>query len=268
MKEKDSIGTRMKSFYEERFKYHLMRRTPVIVRCDGKSFHNFCRRFKKPYDELLNHTLNNVLLYLCKNVQGAKFGSRHSDEMSILLTDYDTINTDAYFDYEVQKICSITAAMASVEFCKQLEMNTPFIEDVGLQEIITRKEDWPVFDSRCFNVPESEIANYFYWRLLDCKRCSIAMLAQSKFSHKELHGVSSNRQQEMLFQKCGINWNDIPQGQKSGFVCVREMKEKPAGEGCKPVMRHVWSIYEGPKTKEELDNVIANSCSCWFDESF
>jgi tRNA(His) guanylyltransferase len=87
-------------------------------------------------------------------------------------------------------------------------------------------ENWPMFDYRCFNLPRHEIENYFYWRQKDALRNSINMLAQSKFSHKELNGVSCNQKQEMLFQKFGINWNDLDQEQKTGCMCLKEEVEK------------------------------------------
>lgn len=46
----DSMGTRMKEYYEAVPKTKLMRRTPVAIRIDGKSFHTFTRGFQKPFD--------------------------------------------------------------------------------------------------------------------------------------------------------------------------------------------------------------------------
>ena len=111
---------RMKSFYEKRDVTYLTRRVPVIVRVDGKCFSSFCKRFQKPYDEFLNRSLNAVMYKLCSDIQGCKFAERHSDEISLLLTDYDSIDTDCYFDYKVQKICSVVAGVATAEFCRQL----------------------------------------------------------------------------------------------------------------------------------------------------
>jgi tRNA(His) 5'-end guanylyltransferase len=217
----DSLGDRMKDFYEGRSKTFLARRTPVIIRIDGKAFHTFCKRFERPYDHFLNTALNKVALHLCQNIQSVKFAERHFDEISLLLTDYDNFQTDAYFDYNVQKICSVAASMATAEFCRQLAKtsfkprhNGDWID----KEYIGWEESWPCFDARCFNIPEAEVENYFWWRMLDGTRNSISMQAQSKFSHRELQGKNSNDMQEMLFQEHGINWGNLPQGQKVGFV--------------------------------------------------
>ena len=43
MNKKDSLGDRMKEFYENRSKLYLPRRVPVIIRLDGKAFHSFTK---------------------------------------------------------------------------------------------------------------------------------------------------------------------------------------------------------------------------------
>ena len=141
------LDKRMKENYENRAKTYLTRRIPVIVRVDGKSFHTFCKRFKKPYDNFLNDALAQVLKHLCENIQGAKIGERHSDELSILITDYDSLQTDAYFDYNTQKISSIVASMATAEFCRILAQ-WPYQGKTGeYREFqISWDEKWPTFE--------------------------------------------------------------------------------------------------------------------------
>lgn len=247
----NALGDRMKG-YEQDGK--LLNRIPVIIRIDGKAFHTFCKRFERPYDSILNDKLNKVMKVLCSEIQGAKFGERHSDEISILVTDYDRINTDAYFDYNIQKISSVTASIATAEFCKQLTLNACFPYD---KEYLNWEESWPNFDSRCFNIPENEISNYFWWRHLDATRNSIGMLARSKFSHKELHNKNTDQMQEMLFSKFGINWNDFPQEMKSGFICTREMHKLNNEKG--EFTRKKWVIKPSPRTIDELRSEIESS---------
>ena len=108
----DMLGQRMKNYYEAIPKTRLMRRTPVAIRIDGKAFHTFTRGFQKPFDEVLGNAMARTMEYLCQNIQGAVFGYTQSDEITILLQDYKKLTTDAWFDYEVQKMCSIAASMA------------------------------------------------------------------------------------------------------------------------------------------------------------
>lgn len=261
---KDDLGNRMKENYENRGKSFLINKIPVIIRVDGKSFHTFCKRFERPYDEFLNHSLNDVMKFLCENVQGVKLAQRHSDEISLLLTDYDSIGTDCWFDYNAQKMSSVAASLATSEFCKLLSLeNELFVDCSELAQrdcnTLSYGESWPCFDARCFNLPEHEIANYFWWRMLDAKRNSVSMVAQANFSHKELQGVSSNEMQEMLWQEKQINWAKLPQGQKIGFMCKREKREMEITKGPQKGQiceRSFWDILESPFNKTGLDEVI------------
>ena len=226
---KDSLGDRMKENYENRSKTYLVRRTPVIVRLDGKSFHTFTKGFKKPYDEIFHNAMNNTLKYLCENIQGCKFGYTQSDEITLLLMDDDTLTTDAFFDYNVQKVCSITASMATMAFNKFFNkfFNEIFIysidESKTYVDALSNKIGIAMFDSRCFNIPREEIENCFIWRQQDCTRNAIQMLGQTNFSHKELQGKSCNDIQDMLMLQKGINFNDMPTEFKRGVCCVKEI---------------------------------------------
>lgn len=243
------LDIRMKENYENRSKNFLTRRIPVIIRVDGKSFHTFCKRFSKPYDIVLNSTLNSVMQHLCKSIQGAKFAERHSDEISILVTDYDTITTDAFFDYNVQKICSVVASIATAEFCKELVERT----------IIKYNDNWPTFDCRCFNIPEEEIINYFWWRMGDAKRGSINMHAQANFSHKELQGLTCDQMQEKMWKEKGINWGKLSPDVKIGCISYKHhtLDTVPAGpRKGEEFMRSRWVINGSPSTRSELATII------------
>ena len=102
----DKIGNRFKEYYENRSKTYLMRRSNVIVRIDGCHFHNYCKGLQKPFDPTFIKTMQQTTKSLCENIQGCKIGYVESDEISLLLTDYDTLQTDAWFNYSVQKITS------------------------------------------------------------------------------------------------------------------------------------------------------------------
>ena len=112
----DELGKRMKEFYEARSRTYLPRRTPVAIRIDGKAFHTFTRGFQKPFDEVLGNSMVRTMEYLCKNIQGCVFGYTQSDEITLLLIDYKQLNSEAWFDYQTQKMCSIAASMATMAF--------------------------------------------------------------------------------------------------------------------------------------------------------
>ena len=236
-----NLAARMKEFYENVPKTNLMRRTPVIIRIDGKAFHTFTRGFKRPFDEVLIKTMQETTKYLCENIQGCVLGYTQSDEISLILIDYQKFETSAWFDYEVQKMCSIAASMATMAFNKFFERNIEnFIQDcatdyetqglcgedtVEFELCKTYKkalDKGAMFDARVFNIPKEEVTNYIYWRQLDASRNSIQMVGQANFNHKELHCKTCNNIQDMLMEQKDINWNDFPTYQKRGTCVIKE----------------------------------------------
>ncbi|KKM78057.1 hypothetical protein LCGC14_1363740 [marine sediment metagenome] len=213
MKE-NSIGNRMKENYEDRYRIKLTRRMPVIIRLDGKSFHTLTRYCRKPFDEDFSDCMTATASYLLKNIQGAKCAYKQSDEISILLTDFDRLTTDAWFDYNLQKMVSVSAGMASAFFTINWWSVIPSIRRTTISNAI--------FDSRVFNIPKEEVCNYFIWRQLDWFRNSLQMLARTHFSHKELNEKNTSDIHEMLYQK-GMNWADLEPVWKNGvFIWLDE----------------------------------------------
>lgn len=229
----DDLGVRMKTFYEQIPKTKLMRRCPVAIRIDGKAFHTFTRGFHKPFDEVLIKSMQETMKYLCENIQGCVIGYTQSDEITLILVDYKKLTSSAWFDYKVQKICSIAASMATMAFNKafvkevkkysfELSMGIHTDEERRLLDIYDKAIDkGAMFDARCFNIPKEEVTNLVYWRQLDASRNSIQMVGQANFSHKELHNKSCNDIQDMLMTQKGINWNDFPTYLKRGSCCVK-----------------------------------------------
>lgn len=233
MSVRDELGKRMKEFYEQIPKTKLLRRTPVAIRIDGKAFHTFTRGFKRPFDEILIKSMQETMKYLCEHIQGCVLGYTQSDEITLILVDYKNLNSSAWFDYEVQKMCSIAASMATMAFNKAFshevamqskKLYTEYLEDndtsyIEILEKAMRKG--AMFDARVFNIPKEEVTNLIYWRQLDATRNSIQMVGRANFSHKELHSKSCNEIQDMLMLQKGLNWNDLPTYQKRGSCCIK-----------------------------------------------
>ena len=222
-----NLANRMKE-YEKRNQYYLQKRTPVAIRVDGRSFHTFTKGFKRPFDNILMKAMQETAKYMCKNIQGAKIAYIQSDEITIILTDYDTLETDCWFNYRTDKLCSISASMATMAFNKyfMLAVNDycEYNSDATLEQrniYVSAAEKGAMFDARCFNIPKEEVTNLIYWRQLDAIRNSIQMAGQANFSHKELQNKSCNDIQDMLMTQKKINWNDLPTYQKRGSCCVR-----------------------------------------------
>ena len=241
----DSLGDRMKENYENRAKTYLVRRMPVIIRIDGKAFHTFTSGFQRPYDTIFHNAMNGTTKFLCENIQGCKIGYTQSDEITLLLTDYDTLTTAAWFDYGVQKICSVAASIATLAFNKAFAKafnewgsdNLPDWDLGGTNEPVDKslldlcgvyskaQERGAMFDARCFNIPIEEVNNCFIWRQQDATRNAIQMLGQCNFSHKELQNKSCNDIQDMLMLQKETNFNDFPTAFKRGVCCIKKQVE-------------------------------------------
>lgn len=252
---KDALGDRMKA-YEYITRSYLTRRVPVIIRLDGKAFHTFTRGMKKPFDDILTKTMQDTMKYLCENIQGCIVGYTQSDEITLVLTDYATIQTDAWFGYNIQKMTSIAASMATLAFNNAYRHNVNIMRDasnsVGYEKIkpYFDKQGYfktGLFDARVFSIPKEEVCNCLIWRQQDATRNSIEAVGQAFFSQRELHKKSCNEIQEMLWSKHNINWNDFPTENKRGSCCIKEVKETEMEDPRNPgkmitVSRRKWVV--------------------------
>ena len=226
-----SLGDRMKQ-YELVSKSRLIHRMPVILRLDGCHFHTFTKGFEKPFDEVIMHSMIGTMKYLCKNIQGCVFGYTQSDEISLILVDYKKLDSSAWYDNEVQKMCSVAASLCTLAFNRifreEVHKHVPkyFNENPKLLSAYNKAlETGAVFDCRAFNIPKEDVCNCIIWRQQDATRNSIQSLAQSVFSHKELHGLSCDKLQDKLFKERGINWNDLEDYKKRGTACYNRGEE-------------------------------------------
>jgi tRNA(His) guanylyltransferase len=213
--EKSSLGDRMKG-YEKVPSTQLMLRTPVIMRLDGKAFHSFTRGMDRPFDENLIQAMQETTRELVWSIEGCTLGYTQSDEITLLITDYKKLTTQAWFGYRVQKMVSVASSMCTAYF------NRILFDKYAISKGELFNKGPAFFDARVFNIPKEEVVNCFLWRQNDCTRNSIQMVGQANFSHKQLHKKSCEDIQEMLFQEKGINWNDFPTHQKRGTAVYKD----------------------------------------------
>lgn len=239
----DPLGDRMKA-YEFVTRSYLPRRTYTLVRVDGRAFHSFTRGMARPYDARLARSIDWVGKVLCTKIAGARLAYCQSDEVSVLLTDFQALNTEPFFSGNLQKICSTAAALATGAFLSRYPE--------------AMLDDFPTFDARVWTIPDPvEVENYFIWRQQDATRNSISMLGQAHFSHRELHQVSTADIQDKLVNEKGINWNDQEVGFKRGRTVVR-LPHTIEVDGVE-VSRNMWEVQEPPvftQDREYLSSLI------------
>lgn len=206
------LDTRMKEFYEFPTRYVLPRRTHTVIRLDGKNFHNFTKACTRPFDEDLLRAFDDTMMHLCQNIQGAQIGYTQSDEISILLTDFEKLNTEPWLGATIQKMTSISASMATAFF------NVSYQHPEG--QLAT-------FDSRVFTIPSAvEVENYFIWRQKDAIRNAINMVASEIFSPWHLHGLSTNDRQALLLRNADVDVTDLPLRQRRGSIAYKETRHE------------------------------------------
>lgn len=210
-----ALGDRMKR-YERVSKGFLTSKMPVIIRVDGKAFHTFTKHFEKPFSKDLMEAMDAAAYSLAQKMQGCVACYVQSDEATFLLTDWENHETQGWFNYNHQKIVSLSAAYMSVFFNNVIDV---FAEEDGNPRGMLPSA---VFDSRAFNVPREDVVNCFLWRMKDWHRNSIQMYARSVFSHKGLHGKTLTDIHDMLHEN-GMNWaTDLTPREKNGTLWLRQ----------------------------------------------
>jgi tRNA(His) guanylyltransferase len=244
----DELGDRIKGQYEDRTRVMLPRRTYTIIRLDGKAFHTLTRGFDRPFDSLLSSVMDAVTVKLCEQIQGVKLGYTQSDEISLLLTDFDSEQTCAWFDGNLQKMASVSASIATAEFNRLVHSlhgrgETKFMNKDGSIKI-------GLFDSRVFTIADViEVENYFIWRQNDASRNSVQMAARAVYSHKDLEGKGIPQLHELLHAK-GINWNNYTSGEKRGRCVVKESYSTKIANSEHSVARTRWITLDGKERGE------------------
>lgn len=207
----DSLGDRIKR-YEEAGKHRFAPRQPLLVRVDGRAFHTYTRRLDRPFDHDLMDAMEHAMRKVAADMQGFKLAYTQSDECTFLLTDFDRPETRGWFNYELNKVVSLSASLFTAHFDRWWSVH----------EDRERALNGPAaFDARAFTVLVEDVPNVFVWRQRDWERNSVAMLAQAHFSHKQLHGKKVPDMHEML-HGVGVNWARLSPREKNGTFLLRD----------------------------------------------
>lgn len=212
----DTLGDRIKRF-EDVTRISLTPRMPLIIRVDGKSFHTYTKGMQ-PFDLNLRDAFIDSARAVAAEMQGFEVSYHQSDEVSFLLTDYATHETDCWFDYTLQKVATITASVMTANFNKR-------IADIFEANHREAPKKLAYFDARAFNVPKEDVANAFLWRCKDWERNSLNMYCMQFFSAKQLHKKNSSDRHEML-HGVGRNWaKDIAPYFRNGSFILKDRVE-------------------------------------------
>ena len=214
-----NLGDRMK-LREHKTRIKVNADEPVIVRLDGKAFHTWTKKIqcKKPFDISITKAMQFAAINTCREVGQVIVAYSQSDEITFLLNGWQKIESDVWFNGNVQKIASVFSSIFTVHF--NMYMLKIFVaDDLKLENVIPA-----FFDARVFNIEREEIEDVFVWRQRDARRNSIQGVAQSLYSHKELQRKNTDDMKKMILQK-NVNWDELSNLQKWGFVVKKEVEE-------------------------------------------
>jgi len=221
------LSKRMRG-YESCFRFNLIKRMPVIIRVDGETFHSYTQGCT-PFSEIISNAFDYAICQTIQNMQGFKVAYTQSDEVSFLLTDFDTINTTPWFDNKYHKLVANPASKMTGYFNEFIQTvhniySYPFPHD--LEVLMDRRP--ATFSCLAFNMPKDEVSNYFLERALDNRRNSISKFARMFFSDKQLHGQGQADIHEML-HKINKNWTtDLPEKFRNGmFYMIEKGQSNP-----------------------------------------
>ena len=247
-----NLGDRIKK-YEASYETNIIGRVPVIVRVDGKNFSKWTKSIaaEKPFDNELSIAMAEAMRATASHIEGCMFGYTQSDEMTFVLRNDQSLESTPWFGNRIQKICSVVSSMVTAHFASW-----------------TAELPIAYFDARVFAVPDiTEAINCLIWRQNDAVKNSVSCATYyevaekigKKTTRKLMHGLNQKQQQELLFQKIGINWNNYPTKFKRGTGCYRkEFEIEINGNMCQ---RSNWEIdKEIPiftQDKDYLDNILS-----------
>ena len=208
----ESFGDRMKRYERATTETLLDHTLPVYVRIDMRAGHTFCRGLKKPFDEDYASAMKEATRYLVDKT-GAILGYTQSDEISLV---YEN-TTKMPFGSRLFKLESVFASMATAAFIVD-GMKT------SLKDRIMANP--PSFDCRVINLPNlDEAVNMVLWRVKDCFKNSVTLLALEHFSNKEIHKKDTDDKIKMLRGK-NVYWDAYPEYFRYGSFFVKEQYSK------------------------------------------
>uniref|UniRef100_A0A1L8DHM4 Probable tRNA(His) guanylyltransferase n=1 Tax=Nyssomyia neivai TaxID=330878 RepID=A0A1L8DHM4_9DIPT len=198
----------------------ILPNTWIVVRVDGKGFHKFAttHSFEKPNDSRALNLMNCAAISVMQEFRDIAIGYGQSDEYSFVFRK----STEIY-KRRSAKIMSMVTSL----FTSSYVMNWgKFFGDDRLQYA-------PAFDGRVVVYPSDEnLKDYLAWRQADVHVNNLYNTAfwnlvlrdglTNSEAEAKLRGTVAADKNEILFQRFGINYNNLPAMYRKGTVLLRK----------------------------------------------
>jgi tRNA(His) 5'-end guanylyltransferase len=216
----NKLSDRIQS-YQSATDYKLLSRVPVIICVNGRGFAKATQLLDKPYCAKFAKLMSMTMLKLCSNIEGAFFAYHHNDEIIIVSHNDQSNDSVPWFDNRIQKICSVSASIATLYFNQQLNN-----EDINMTGEI-------VFASQVFVVPTiMEAINTiiykqqqnFYQSIQSACFYNLLNSYNTDNIRSMLNGLSIDEKIELLYKECNIDFNKYPLAFRRGVACYKVPK--------------------------------------------
>jgi tRNA(His) 5'-end guanylyltransferase len=254
--------------YENSYDFKITKKLPVIIRVDGKSFSRFTKNLEKPFCTELAEVMSSTMLQTATEMQGCVFGYHQSDEITFVLRNDQSLDSEPWFDNRIQKMSSIASSLVTLNFNRNLSKYNLNVVGDGL------------FDARVFPVPSiAEAVNNLIGRQKDGIRNAISQAARHelhtvlgrKTSLKLTEGKTTAQRKDLLFEHCGIDYDDYYSSSfRHGIATYKVPSIISTAKG--DVQRNKWVLnYNIPNFMEDKDflyNILVNGKDVFRQSSF
>ena len=250
--------------YREASDHKILNRLPLIICVNGRAFSKLTSLIEKPYCTKFAEGMLSATLKLCMEIEGALFAYQHNDEIVIIARNDQSLETEAWYDNKIQKICSVTASIATTHFKNYM----------GSSDLNLLGD--PIFTSQVFAVPNiAEAINTIVFKQQQNFHTSIQFACFYELLKKHdrntikemLSGLSVDEKIDLLGQECDIDFNQYPHSFRRGAACYKVPKIVEGG-----TVKNKWVINpELPiftKDQSFLSNIFKNGIDIFRKDSF
>lgn len=249
--------------YQEQSEYKLLNKLPVVSIINGRSFAKITSLLDKPYCQEFTECMVSTALKLCNEVEGTIFSYHHNDEIILVSRNDQSNDTEPWFDNKVQKLSSIIASIATLQF-------NNCINAVNLNLLSEA-----YFTVKVFTVPNvSEAINTIIYKQQQNFYTSIQFACFYELLKKYdrtyirdmVQGLSFEEKIELLQQECNVDFNQYPIAFRRGVACYKI--PKVIGD----TMKNKWTINADlpifTKDQSFLNNIFKNGTDIVRQDSF
>lgn len=193
-----------------------MRKIPIVVNINARSSQKTTAKLEKPHSNKFSNAMCATTVKLCHELEGAILAYSFSDDITVIIRNDQSFDTQPWFNNDIQKINSVAASIATLEFSK-----AAISVGMDLNEV--------TFLSHVFAVPNlTEVSNLLIAKQQLATQSAIGFAAYYELYKKYgedsediLQGRTLDEKEELLAEECGISFNEYPSVFKRGFAVYR-----------------------------------------------